>query len=206
MMEQQAQWDYPELTRGNLTSTVGGALDKLDKSRSLMPYYWNSDDTRRAVIAALIPAGAGLVGAAALSQDASFNRLLETTRRPHWAPKNHAFYSTLDVATTLPLGYASYLVYKYGGGFDYTDTTIALSVYGANLALALVSVPLIKNRNLKGLFFNTTLVHLAASATAFAFYKIDKTAGYLALPWVLWTGFYTYFTHSVCDLNNAKLD
>lgn len=61
----------------------------------------------------------------------------------------------MDVATVLPLGYASYLVYKYGGGFDYSDTATALGLYGTNLVLTLVSIPLIKNRNLKGVsYFN----------------------------------------------------
>jgi tryptophan-rich sensory protein len=31
-------------------------------------------------------------------------------------------------------------------------------------------------------------VHLTALAAAFAFYKIDKTAGYWMLPYALWTG------------------
>lgn len=114
--------------------------------------------------------------------------LLQTARRPYWAPKPRGFYTAMDIGTLLPLGYASYLVYKYGGGFDYTDTNVALGLYGANLALSLVSVPLAKARNFKGvrvyrpqyrfsysaafqLFVNAALIHLTASAAAIAFYK-----------------------------------
>jgi hypothetical protein len=48
----------------------------------------------------------------------------------------------MNVATVAPFGYASYLVYKIGGGFDYMDTTVALGFYGGTIAasLAMVSI------------------------------------------------------------------
>ncbi|KAI6219518.1 hypothetical protein M3Y99_01655200 [Aphelenchoides fujianensis] len=202
MLEQQAQWDYPELTRGNISTPSAGLNTGVGAA---MPYYWTSDDTRRAIVSSLIPVGVGAIGVAALSQDSAYHRLLETTRRPHWTPSRNVF-SALDVLTTAPFGYASYLVYKYGGGFDYTDTTIALGLYGTTLGVALAAVPLVKARNLKGLWINATLLHLASAATAFAFYKVDKNAGYLMLPFVAWSSFYAYFSHAVHDLNPSKLD
>lgn len=40
------------------------------------------------------------------------------------------------------------------------------------------------------LFINASLVHATAVATAIAFFKIEKTAGYWMIPYALWTGFY----------------
>uniref|UniRef100_A0A0N4UP85 Cytochrome b n=1 Tax=Dracunculus medinensis TaxID=318479 RepID=A0A0N4UP85_DRAME len=87
--------------------------------------------------------------------------------------------------TLSTLGPASYLVYKHGGGFDYSDTKLALGLYGANLIFAAAAMPLTKLRNLKGVIF--------------FIFKVHKTAGSLILPYSLWISFYTvllYFMKS----------
>jgi len=198
-IEMQVKNEYPDLF--NTTTSSG-----LNEGKNIMSYYWTNEDTKRAVIASAIPIGAVLLGSSALCQDQKYKFFLNTTRAPHWAPRDRVFYSALDVLTTLPLGYASYLVYKHGGGFDYTDTCVALGLYGTNLALALASVPLVKKQNLSGLILNSALVAVTASATAFAFYKIDQTAGYWVAPYALWTAFYAVLGYSVKELNPTKFD
>ncbi|EYC04764.1 hypothetical protein Y032_0086g1975 [Ancylostoma ceylanicum] len=95
----------------------------------------------------------------------------QNVKKPSWAPTDVRLYSVMDILALSPLGYASYLVYKNGGGFDYTDTRLALGLYGANMALALTTIPLVKKKNLGCLWKNTALVHLTAAGAAFAFYK-----------------------------------
>ncbi|KIH53500.1 TspO/MBR family protein [Ancylostoma duodenale] len=91
-------------------------------------------------------------------------------------------------------------------GFDYTDTRLALGLYGANMALALTTIPLVKKKNLGCLWKNTALVHLTAAGAAFAFYKIDKTAGLWMIPYALWTGFYAILTYSIDKENRVIKD
>lgn len=93
-------------------------------------------------------------------------------KKPNWAPKDVRIYSAVDFLTLSPLGYASYLVYKNGGGFDYNDTKLALAIYGTNVALALATIPIIKKKQLGCLWKNTTVVSLTATAAAYAFYKV----------------------------------
>ncbi|KAI6183348.1 hypothetical protein M3Y97_00479700 [Aphelenchoides bicaudatus] len=196
-VEMQIKRDYPDL----FNTSTSSFSDSIDQSDTIMPYYWSSEDTKRSIIFSLAPVGAVLAGSAALCQDNKYKLFLDTTRAPHWAPHDRKFYSALDVVTSLPLGYASYLVYKHGGGFDYTDTTVALGLYVTNLVAAIATIPLLKQRNLKGLACNSIFVHATALATAFAFWKIDKNAGYWLLPYAAWTGFYALLAYSTNQLN-----
>ena len=59
------------------TSISGG---KFPDRVSSMPLYWSDADTKRAILATLIPAGAGFVTAAALSQDREYQELLEVRK------------------------------------------------------------------------------------------------------------------------------
>ena len=68
--------------------------------------------------------------------------------KPKWAPTDVRLYSAVDLLTLSPLGYASYLVFKNGGGFDYNDTRLALGLYGLNLGLAVFTIPIIKKKQL----------------------------------------------------------
>ncbi|VDM42466.1 unnamed protein product [Toxocara canis] len=126
------------------------------------------------------------------------------TKKPNWAPKDVRLYSALDLLTMSPLGYASYLVYKTGGGFDYADTKVALGIYGMNIAFALATIPLLKKKNLRCLFYNTALLNATAVAASYTFYKIDRTAGLLLIPYALWTGFYAFLTYAIAKDNQPQ--
>ncbi|VDN27896.1 unnamed protein product [Gongylonema pulchrum] len=66
-------------------------------------------------------------------------------QKPFWAPTNPKIYGMMDILTMLPLGYASYRVFKYGGGFEFNGiTAMALGLYGASLVFAFHSMPFIK--------------------------------------------------------------
>ncbi|VIO97423.1 TspO/MBR family protein [Brugia malayi] len=138
---------------------------------------WTSEDTRNAILASLIPGATAFTAFAVFANDRNVVDWWTHAKKPNWAPKDPVVYSLFDIVTLSPLGYASYLVYKNGGGLHYTDTKVALGLYGLNTIFALTTIPLIKKRNFTSLFRNTVLLNATAIGAAFAFYKIDKTAG-----------------------------
>lgn len=162
---------------------------------------WTSEDTRNAILASLIPGATAFTAFAVFAKDRSVVHWWTHAKKPDWAPKDPVLYSVLDIATLSPLGYASYLVYKNGGGLQYTDTKVALGLYGLNMVLAVTAIPLIKKKSIIGLFRNTVLLNAAAVGAAVAFYKIDRTAGQLLLPYAIWTGFYAFLTYSMSKEN-----
>ncbi|KAK6045882.1 TspO/MBR family protein [Cooperia oncophora] len=168
--------------------------------------FWTNQDTRNAMVATMIPGGAAIAAFALFARDKeTVDWWSNVVKKPDWAPTDVRLYSVMDILALSPLGYASYLVYK-SGGFDYTDTRLALGLYGANMALALTTIPLVKKKNLGCLWKNTLLVHLTAAGAAYAFYKIDKQAGMWMIPYAVWTGFYAFLTYSIDKENQIIKD
>lgn len=155
-----------------------------------MPYLWTNIDTRNAAISTLVPLGAAVVGASAVHGDRNLQSFFKGFRPPNWAIRDTRLYTAIDVASIAPLGYASYLVFKHGGGFDYTDTTVALSLYGVNVLSGLALIPTFKTKNLKYIAWNACVLAATAVGTAVAYGKIDKSAGYFLIPYALWTSYY----------------
>ncbi|WKX89005.1 hypothetical protein Q1695_008563 [Nippostrongylus brasiliensis] len=184
--------------------TTRGALEHFVEGNK-MP-FWTTQDTRNALISTMIPGGAAVAAFAVFVKDKEVVDWWSTVKKPDWASTDVRLYSAMDILTLSPLGYASYLVYKNGGGFDYTDTRLALGLYGANVALALTTIPIVKKKNLSCLWKNTALIHLTAAGAAYAFYTIDKNAGMLMIPYALWTGFYAFLTYSIYKENQPIKD
>jgi len=170
-----------------------------------MPYLWTATDTRNAALSTVAPVSVALVGASAIHGDKNLQGFFKSFRPPQWAIRDVRLYTALDVATIAPLGYASYLVYKNGGGFDYSDTTAALGIYGLNLVSGLALIPAFKNRNLKWIAINAGVVAATAIAASCAFGKIDKTAGYLLAPYAIWTTYYAVLSFALHNNSNKHL-
>uniref|UniRef100_A0A2K6VQR1 TspO/MBR family protein n=1 Tax=Onchocerca volvulus TaxID=6282 RepID=A0A2K6VQR1_ONCVO len=166
-----------------------------------MEPIWTTEDTRNAILASLIPGATAFTAFAVFANDRNVIDWWTHAKKPDWAPRNSLVYSVFDIATLSPLGYASYLVYKNGGGLQYTDTKMALGLYGLNVVFALTTIPIIKKRSFTSLFRNTVLLNATAIGAAFAFYKIDKTAGQFLIPYAIWTGFYALLTYSMSKEN-----
>jgi len=170
-----------------------------------MPYAWSNVDTRNAILSSLLPAGVALVGAGAIGSSRHLHAFNKGTRTPNWAIRDPRVLAAIDFAVITPLGYASYLVYKNGGGFDYTDTSVALGLYGINLLSTLAAPAAFKNGNTKWIAINAGLVHATALATACAFSKIDKCAGYWLIPYAIWTGYYAVLAFYFHNKNTENL-
>ncbi|KAJ8938622.1 hypothetical protein NQ318_012453 [Aromia moschata] len=86
----------------------------------------------------VLPNIGGLVGTIVVRN--SINTWYETLKRPYWRTPNAAI---APVWATLysSIGYASYLVFRDGGGFD-GPARIPLIVYGSNLVFNWAWTPL----------------------------------------------------------------
>ena len=124
--------------------------------------------------------------------------------KPSCTEISPSIFGLIDLASLTPLGYASYLVYKYGGGFEYRDTTAALVFYGTSLFLSGTCASLSEKRDYKWLLFNKMVNFATSLGFAYGFYKVNENAGYLAFPFVAVSGFWLYFHYKLFQMNDNK--
>ncbi|XP_015904888.1 translocator protein [Parasteatoda tepidariorum] len=129
----------------------------------------------------------------------------ETLKHPSWRVPNYVF---APMWTTLysGMGYASYLVWKEGGGFN-GEAKLPLILYGSNLALNLAWPQIFFKFHKKGLALAEILVLWGSiGACTYAFYPISKTAAYLMLPYWAWVTLASALTYSIWRDNKDKED
>ncbi|XP_046667190.1 translocator protein-like [Homalodisca vitripennis] len=111
----------------------------------------------------------------------------DSLKRPSWTPPGSVIGSVWTCLYT-GMGYASYLVWKEGGGFN-GPAQIPLAMYGTQLALNFAWSPLFFGKHaLKESFFEVLLLDAAAAGTAYLFYQVSPLAGYLFIPYLMWLG------------------
>uniref|UniRef100_A0A0N5ALD5 Mitochondrial pyruvate carrier n=1 Tax=Syphacia muris TaxID=451379 RepID=A0A0N5ALD5_9BILA len=189
-------------------SIVGDTSRAVIPARSVARAVWTCDDTRKSILFSLVPGSILLTSFGYFYKNKEICDFFKKCKLPKWAPKDPRVYASLDMLTMAPLGYATYLVYR-NGGVQYCDTRAALAICGVNAALKLTSIPMTKMKDMRLFAWNTSLTALTAVATAYAFYKIDKTAGMLFLPYALCSGFYTVLTYVTCaksECSKSKSD
>ncbi|EFO22914.2 hypothetical protein LOAG_05563 [Loa loa] len=169
-----------------------------------MNSIWTSSDTKRAVLFSLVPGALSSYVAASFRKEKNLFDWWFALNKPNWAPENPAIYGLLDVVTIAPVGWASYMAYKYGGGLAHHDTKLALALYGSSMICAFLTMPLVIRKNCRCLFRNTLIMHLTAAGAALTFFKIDHNAGLLLVPYVMWTGFYTFLTYAMKKMNTSE--
>jgi len=98
------------------------------------------------------------------------------------------------------MGIASYLVYSSGA--DKKEVKSALSFYALQLVFNFFWTILFFRFELRGLAFLWIIALLIlVIITTVKFYKINKTAGYLMIPYVLWVSFASVLNYAIWQLN-----
>ncbi|XP_057651881.1 translocator protein-like [Diorhabda carinulata] len=123
-------------------------------------------------------------------------------KRPPFTPPNWAFS---PIWTTLysSMGYASYIVYKDGGGFSGTAKW-PLIIYGSNvLANWTWTTIFFEKKNMKMAFCELQFINATALTMSYLFYRINHKAGLLILPYIGWLAVSTALTYSFWQENQA---
>ena len=98
------------------------------------------------------------------------------------------------------MGISAYLVWIKG--FDNKEVKIALGVFGVQLVLNAVWSFLFFG--LQSPFYaliEIGVLWIAITATMFVFYRINKTAMYLLIPYIVWVSFAAVLNYSIWILN-----
>jgi len=144
----------------------------------------NWEEIGKAALPTLLPLG--IVGAgwwwftAKRDQEQWYRSL----KKPNWVMDNPQAMSPLQLAVIAPIGYASHMICKEVSLGN--DRQIALGLYGAGLLTWAIAIPAFgQTKDLKCWFGIKALSTGIFGATAFAFYKINQTAGWMLFPLVI---------------------
>ncbi|KAL5232739.1 hypothetical protein ACI65C_000149 [Semiaphis heraclei] len=127
----------------------------------------------------------------------------QTLNRPSWRPPNYMF---APVWTTLYLGmgYASYMVYRSGGGF-FGAAKIPLTLYASQLVLNWAWTPLFfEFHQLKWSLVEICVLWTNVAGCIVTFHKINKVASYLMIPYLGWLSLATALTYNIYK-NNPEI-
>lgn len=98
------------------------------------------------------------------------------------------------------MGVAAFLVWQKG--WERRDVKIALSVYGAQLALnALWSIVFFGLQSPGLALVNIALLFVSIIVTMVLFYKISRPAMWLLVPYIGWVSFASYLNYAIYVLN-----
>lgn len=118
---------------------------------------------------------------------------------PSFAPPGWIFAPVWTILYAL-MGIAAWLIWSKGT--DRKDVKRALILYALQLFFNFIWSPIFFGLEMRGLAFGVILILLVLILlTTQEFYRIDKRAGYLMIPYILWVSFATILNYSVWQLN-----
>lgn len=145
------------------------------------------------IISILIPIFAGIIGNLLGNSSAGFEQLV----KPSFAPPGWIFPIVWTILYIL-MGISSYIIYTSNN----EGKKDALIVYGIQLVLnSLWTLFFFRFNWLLFSFFWIVLIAIFVVIMIIRFYKIDKTAAYLQIPYLLWLVFAGVLNYSIYLLN-----
>lgn len=154
-------------------------------------------NTFKLIISIVICQLAGLIGS--LFTMSKIPTWYMTLNKPELAPPNWLFgpvWTTLFVL----MGIALYMVWKQGT--DKKDVKIALYVFGTQLILnVLWSIIFFGIENTGAAFIEIISLWISILLSIIYFYKVNKVASYLLLPYIAWVSFASYLNFMIWMLN-----
>jgi len=125
--------------------------------------------------------------------------------KPWWRPPNWLFGPVWTMLYT-GMGYASYMIYRDGGGFD-GPAAIPLALYGAQLALNWAWTPIFFGCRRMGLAaVEITVLTGTIFGTIYSFHDVNADAAHLLLPYLAWTSFAACLNWNIYLTNKDKQD
>ncbi|MFW5924396.1 MAG: TspO/MBR family protein [archaeon] len=121
--------------------------------------------------------------------------------RPEFAPQNWVF---APVWTTLFLlmGVAVWLVWREASGDHSRAARFAIGVFAAHFVVNVAwSAVFFGQQSLSGGLVVIGVLWLAIVATILAFGRVDRRAGLLLVPYLLWVSFASYLNYAFWTLN-----
>ena len=122
--------------------------------------------------------------------------------RPLWAPPAWLFGPAWTVLYLL-MGVASWLVWRRGG---FSDARLALTLYGVQLVLNGLWTWLFFVMRSGGLaFIEIIILWILILATLIAFWRKNKLAGLMLVPYLIWVAYASALTFSLWQRNPSVL-
>lgn len=148
-------------------------------------------------VAIVIAELAGIIGSIFTSSSVSTWYL--TLNKPFFNPPSWVFAPVWTILFAL-MGLASYFIFIKG--FKNKNVKIALGVYGTQLIFNIIwSVLFFGLKNPLFAFIEILILLTLIVVNTFLFWKIDKRAGYIMLPYILWVSFATLLNLAIFILN-----
>jgi len=148
------------------------------------------------IISILIAQSAGIIGSAFTAS--SVNTWFETLTKPAFNPPSWLF-SPVWITLYALMGVAAYLVWRKK---DRAGAKTALAFYGAQLAFnTLWSILFFGFKNPGAAFIEIIILLILIILTQGLFWKIDRWAGALMIPYIAWVSFATFLNYAIWQLN-----
>ncbi|KAG0301244.1 hypothetical protein BGZ97_002861 [Linnemannia gamsii] len=149
----------------------------------------NTNLARYPIVAVGLPLVGGFL--TAIPSHLAVKSYYETLRKPEWAAPACVF-APVWAGLCITVGYASHLVALRTGPNTVPSirdlARTGLGIYGLNLALNLAWSPLIWKQKIGAALVTAGGLTASSVAVAYYFFKVDKCAGYLTIPYVAWLG------------------
>jgi len=147
-------------------------------------------------ISIMIPLLVGLLSAYLIKDTFQNYAMLN---KPSFAPPTQVFQPAWTLLYIL-MGIASYRVWMYGIGRP--DVRSALFYYGLQLIFNFLWSIIFFGLGLRGLaYIEIIILLILIIITTIKFYRIDRIAGYLLVPYILWVSFASVLNLSIWLLN-----
>ncbi|WP_225872785.1 TspO/MBR family protein [Pedobacter frigoris] len=149
------------------------------------------------IINIAIPLGIGYVGSIFTAE--SVKTWYKTLNKPSFNPPDSLFAPVWTTLFVL-IGISAYLVWQKRAQIENFPRTVA--IYLIQLLLNLMwSFIFFYVKKIDLALFEIIIFLIVIIINARVFYKIDKTAGLLFIPYILWVSFATLLTYNIFILN-----
>lgn len=154
-------------------------------------------DVASLLLAIAVPLVAGAVGGFATSS--SLMDWYPTLAKPTWNPPNWVFGPVWTVLYIL-MGIAAWRVWRVG--WTRPEVRVALSLFGIQLVFNLMWSVIFFGLRLPGwALIEIALAWLLILGTLITFYRLDRGAGLILIPYQLWVTFATALNAAIWWLN-----